>query len=187
MLAPPGAGKGTQAERLAVRYGVEHLASGELLRAEVTAGTEIGRRAEAAIDAGDLVPDEVILEMIGKRLITAAEKGGYVLDGFPRNLGQAKRAYEMARQADGVELQAVVHLTVRREELRRRMLERAEAEGRADDTRGVIEHRLAVYDSQTAPLRGYYGDRGLVHDVDGEGDVDEVTAKIEDALADLSP
>jgi adenylate kinase len=186
MLAGPGAGKGTQAERLAEHYGVEHVASGDLLRAEVEAGTELGKQVEAAINSGDLVPDEVMLEMIGQRLIEAAEHGGYVLDGFPRNLRQAKKAYDMAREVGSIELQAVVHLEVDRDELLRRMLARAEEEGRLDDTRATIEHRLEVFDEQTKPLVQYYTDRGLVYTIDGNQDVEDVTAAILEALADLA-
>jgi adenylate kinase len=186
MLAGPGAGKGTQAERLADHYGVEHLASGDLLRAEVEAGTDVGKAAEAAINSGDLVPDDVILEIIGRRLVEAAERGGYVLDGYPRNLSQAKRAHQLAEDVGNVELQAVVYLQVDRDELRRRMLTRAEEEGRLDDTRATIEHRLEVFDEQTQPLVQYYTERGLVHTIDGNQDVEDVTAAILDALADLA-
>ncbi|MDQ2728551.1 MAG: adenylate kinase [Actinomycetota bacterium] len=185
MLAGPGAGKGTQAERLADHYRVEHVASGELLRAEVEAGTEVGKAVEAAISRGDLVPDDVILEIIGQRLVAAAQHGGYVLDGFPRNLAQAKHAHEMAKEAN-VELHGVVHLRVDRHELQRRMLARAEEEGRLDDTRATIEHRLEVFDAQTQPLVRYYAGRDLVYTIDGNQDVEDVTAAILEALADLA-
>lgn len=139
MLAAPGAGKGTQARRLAQHHGLEHLASGDLLRAEIVAGTAVGRTAESYVNRADLVPDDVILEILGPRLKSAAELGGYVLDGFPRNRAQAERAYQMATDVGGIELQAVIHLEVEREELRRRMLARADAESRSDDTRATIE------------------------------------------------
>ncbi|MDQ2725148.1 MAG: adenylate kinase [Actinomycetota bacterium] len=186
MLAGPGAGKGTQAERLSAHYGVEHVASGDLLRAEVAAGTDVGQSAEAAMNRGDLVPDDVILEMIGLRLLEASQRGGYVLDGYPRNLAQAKRAFEMAREVGNIELQAVVHLQVDRDELLRRMLARAEEEGRLDDTRATIEHRLEIFDEQTQPLVGYYTDRGLVYTIDGNQHVEDVTKAILEALADLA-
>jgi len=186
MLAGPGAGKGTQAQRVAERYDVEHLASGDLLRAEVRAGTEVGKAADAYITRGDLVPDDVILKIIGQRLISAAENGGYVLDGYPRNLAQAKRAHERVQKIGNVELQAVVHLLVDHDELQRRMLARAEAEDRLDDTRTTIEHRLEVFEEQTQPLVAYYTDRGLVHTIDGNQDVEDVTAAILEALAGLA-
>lgn len=186
MLAGPGAGKGTQARLLARHYGVEHLASGDLLRAEVEARSEVGLTVEALINAGDLVPDDVIGQIIGQRLATAAENGGYILDGFPRNLAQAKRAYETALEVGGIELQAVVHLEVDRAELRRRMLERADREGRADDTRTTIDHRLDVFEEQTKPLISYYRSRGLLHTVDGDQAVEAVTSAIQETLAGIA-
>lgn len=183
MLAAPGAGKGTQARRLAQHHGLEHVASGDLLRAEIVAGTAVGRAAESYVNRGDLVPDDVILEILGPRLKSAAEHGGYVLDGFPRNRAQAERAYQMATDVGGIELQAVIHLEVEREELRRRMLARADAESRSDDTRVTIEHRFEVFDAETAPLIGYYEGRGLLHAIDGSQDVDAVADVIVEALS----
>jgi adenylate kinase len=158
------------------------MATGDLLRAEVEAGTERGRAVQGFIDRGDLVPDEVVMEVIGERVLDAVRSGGYLLDGFPRNLGQAKEAYELAREIGGIELQAVIHLEVGRDELRRRMLARAREEGREDDNRATIEHRFEVYDRETAPLVDYYAGRGILHRVDGEGDVDAVTEAIHRTL-----
>lgn len=174
MVAPPGAGKGTQAGRLAAHYGIAHLSSGDLFRHEVAAGTRIGREADAYLSRGDLVPDRLVLEMLAGPILEAAARGGYVLDGFPRTLTQAEQAYQVAQQVSGVELQAVVHLQVGREELRRRLLARARTEGRRDDTGAVIEHRLDVYVSETAPMLDFYAGRGLVVDVNGEMPVAEV-------------
>jgi adenylate kinase len=178
MVAPPGAGKGTQAARLAEHYGIVHLSSGDLLRKEVAAGTAIGRIAAGYVSRGDLVPDELVMQMLVGPVRRAVESGGYVLDGFPRTVRQAEEAYAWARQEGGVELMAVVHLVVPRPELRRRMLERAAAEGRVDDTEETIEHRLDVYDRETEPLIGYYSGRGLVVDINGEQAVDDVFAEI---------
>lgn len=183
MLAAPGAGKGTQAGRLADHYGIEHLDAGELLRAEVEEGTERGAAVRSYMDRGDLVPDEVIMEVVGARLLVAVQSGGYLLDGFPRNLAQAQRGHQLAQEIGGIELQAVVHLEVGRDELRHRMLARAREEGRGDDDRAIIEHRFEVYDRETAPLIDYYEGRGILHRVDGEGDVDEVTERIYRELA----
>ena len=187
MVAPPGAGKGTQASRLADHYGIAHLSSGDLLRKEVGAGTAIGRIAAGYLARGDLVPDELVMQMLVGPVRRAVENGGYVLDGFPRTLRQAEEAHAWAKQEGGVELQAVVHLVVARDELRRRMLARAGAEGRTDDNEKTIDHRLDVYDSETEPLIGYYAGRGLVVDVNGEQTVDEVfddiVASIETARA----
>ncbi len=182
MVAPPGAGKGTQAGRLAAHYGIAHISSGDLFRREVAAGTPIGRKAAAYLGRGDLVPDQLVLEMLAGPVLEAAAGGGYVLDGFPRTLAQAEEAYRVAQQVSGVELQAVVHLQVGREELRRRLLSRAGREGRGDDTEAVIEHRLDVYDSETAPMLGFYAGRGLVVDVDGEMPVQQVFEAIVGAV-----
>ena len=187
MVAAPGAGKGTQAARLAAFYEVAHLSSGDLFRKEVAAGTQIGRIAAAYLKRGDLVPDELVMQMLAGPVLRAARAGGYVLDGFPRTLRQAEEAYEWAKQVEGVELQAVVHLVVTREELRRRLLARADAEGRADDTNETIEHRLDVYESETEPLIAYYSGRGLVVDIDGEQPVqkvfDDIVGSIESVRA----
>jgi adenylate kinase len=175
MVAPPGAGKGTQAARLAAHYGIAHLSSGDLFRREVDAGSDIGRQAAADLQRGDLVPDSVVLALLGPHVLAAAPDG-YVLDGFPRTRGQAEEAYAVASRIEGVELQAVVHLRVGRTELLRRL--RARAEGRADDTEPVIRHRLDVYDAETAPMLEFYAGRGLVVDIDGEAPVSEVFAAI---------
>jgi adenylate kinase len=176
LIAPPGAGKGTQAEKLAAHYHIAHLSSGDLLRKEVAGGTEIGRAAAAYLQRGDLVPDELVIAMLFRPAVEAARNGGYVLDGFPRSRPQAEEAYRMARQLEGIELQAVIHLQVGREELRRRLLGRAQQEGRADDNEATIAHRLDVYESETRPLLAFYAGRGLLIDIDGEQSVDQVFA-----------
>lgn len=182
MVAPPGAGKGTQAKLLAEHYDIAHLSSGELFRREVAAGTSIGQRASEYLARGDLVPDELVIEMLTAPVLDAAGRGGYVLDGFPRTLGQAEEAYRVATQVSGIELQAVVHLVVPREELLRRMRARAAAEGRADDNEVTMEHRLDVYDSQTEPMLGFYRGRGLVVDIDGDQPVEAVFKDTVDAV-----
>ncbi|HET9078536.1 MAG TPA: adenylate kinase [Acidimicrobiales bacterium] len=182
MVAPPGAGKGTQATRLADHYGIAHISSGDLFRREMDAGTPIGKEAAQYLARGDLVPDRLVLDMLAGPILEAAARGGYVLDGFPRTLAQAEEAYEVARQVSGVELQAVIHLEVSRDELRRRMLARAGTEGRHDDTETVIDHRLDVYDSETAPMLEFYAGRGLVIDIDGEMPVPEVFEAIVGAV-----
>lgn len=182
MVAPPGAGKGTQAVRLAAHYDITHLASGELLRHEVAAGTDIGRRVSEYVARGDLVPDDIVLQMVIAPVLEAAAHGGFVLDGFPRNVRQAEEAYALARQVGGIELQAVVHLQVGRDELRRRMLSRAHIEGRTDDSPETIEHRLDVFDAETFPLLAFYRGRGLVLDIDGGPPVDAVFADIVSAI-----
>jgi adenylate kinase len=190
MVAPPGAGKGTQADRLAKHYGIEHLASGEMLRDELAAHTDLGERVRPYVERGDLVPDDLVMRLVLDRLAAAADRGGYVLDGFPRTVKQAETAYEEAKRhtAEGTDprLQAVVHLKVGRAELRRRMKARAEDEGRSDDTDSVIEHRLDVYEEMTEPLLRFYRDRNLLISVNGEGSIDEISAELFDALDHLA-
>jgi adenylate kinase len=176
MVAPPGAGKGTQAKRLAAHYGIAHLASGDLLRKEVAAGTEIGRAAAAYLERGDLVPDDLVLKMLTIEVLEASADAGFVLDGFPRTLRQAEAAYQIASQFDDVTLQAVIHLEVGREELRRRLLGRARAEGRVDDDETTINHRLEVYDRETKPLLAFYAERGLIVSINGEQSIEKVFA-----------
>jgi adenylate kinase len=178
MVAAPGAGKGTQAERLAAHYQIAHLSSGEIFRKEVTAGTEIGKKVAAYLERGDLVPDELVIQMLSGPVLEAAQKGGYVLDGFPRTVRQAEEAYGIARQFEGIELQVVIHLEVSREELFRRLLARAGQEGRSDDTAATIDHRLDVYERETRPMLAFYAARGIVCDINGERAVDDVFADI---------
>jgi adenylate kinase len=182
MVAPPGAGKGTQAERLADNYHIEHLASGEMLRAELLAGTELGEKVRQYVERGDLVPDDLVIQLVLDRVTAAAARGGYVLDGFPRTIKQAEAAHEEATQCPEVMLQAVVHLAVGRDELRRRMVHRAAVEGRVDDTAVVFEHRLAIYEEQTDPLLDFFRSRHLLVSVNGERSVDEVTVDLIAAL-----
>jgi adenylate kinase len=178
MVAPPGAGKGTQAKLLAAHYGIAHISSGEVFRREVAGGTELGRILAGDLTRGDLVADELVLEILKGPIIEAAARGGYVLDGFPRTLRQAEEAYQVAQQIAGIELQAVVHLIVPRPELLRRLRARGAAEGRGDDDEAIIAHRVDVYDSETEPMLEFYAGRGLVVDVDGFQPVDAVFEEI---------
>jgi adenylate kinase len=182
LVAPPGAGKGSQAAKLSAHYCIAHLSSGALLRKEVAAGTDIGRIAADYLRRGDLVPDELVIEILASPVIEAARKNGYVLDGFPRTLRQAEEAYGIAQQVDGIELDAVIHLEVSDEELRRRLLARAMPEGRSDDTEETIAHRLEVFSAETVPLLGFYAERGLLLRINGEQSVEQVFADITTAL-----
>jgi len=163
LIGAPGAGKGTQAERLAERFNIAHISSGDLLRQHVRDQTSIGQTIKAYVDAGDLVPDSVVLDMLRKPVVAAAESGGYVLDGFPRTVDQAKAAFEVAHPL-GVEVQAAVHLDVPDEELIRRLLARGRG---SDDSEEVIAHRLQVYREKTIPLLEYYAGREWMFAVDG--------------------
>ena len=184
LVAYPGAGKGTQAEKLAAHYGIAHLSSGELLRSEVARGTEIGRVAADYL-RGDLVPDELVFEMLSVPLLEAANKGGYVLDGFPRTLRQAEEAYSVAQKIDGIELQAVIYLRVGRDELRKRLRARAARENRTDDDEMKVVHRFEVFETQTEPLLEFYATRGILVDINGEQSVADVFGDITRAVDSL--
>ena len=181
LIGPPGSGKGTQGERLAARLGLEHLAAGDLLRAEVQSGTPLGRRVESMMQKGDLVPDAVIISLLMPRVLAASEANGYLLDGFPRSVEQAVEARKLAELAEAGP-DAVVYLDAPREELVRRILARAETEGRADDNPETVTNRLRVFDEATHPLVDYYRDRGLLHVVNANQDEDDVTQEILAAL-----
>ena len=174
LIGAPGAGKGTQAERLAQRFGIAHISSGDLLRQHVKDQTSLGQTIKSYVSDGDLVPDGVVMDMLRKPVVAAAAAGGYVLDGFPRTVEQAKASFPTAR-ALGVEVQAAVHLDVAREELVRRLLSRRRG---LDDTEAVIEHRLQVYLDKTVPLLEYYAGREWMFTVDGAQPPDVVHAEI---------
>jgi adenylate kinase len=183
LLGPPGSGKGTQAQRLVKRLGIAHLSTGDMLRAAVDAGTEIGLRAKAIMDRGDLVPDEVVIGVIAERIGQPDAAKGFVLDGFPRTVGQAEG---LSRLLDNkrVKLDAVIDLRVDDEALVARVAGRAKETGaaRADDNPATLRRRLEVYHEQTAPVAGYYEGRGLLRPVDGMLPVDQVTEAIERVL-----
>ena len=174
LIGAPGAGKGTQAELLAQRFGIAHISSGDLLRQHVRDQTSLGRTIKSYVDKGDLVPDSVVLDMLRKPVVAAVEAGGYVLDGFPRTVEQAEASFAVA-QALGVEVQAAIHLDVPREELVRRLLARRRG---SEDTEEVIEHRLEVYLEKTVPLLAYYAGRELMFAVDGAQPPDAVHEEI---------
>jgi adenylate kinase len=173
LLGPPGSGKGTQAKRLAERFGIRHISSGDLLRAQVKAGTPCGRAVSDALSKGELVPDEWVLGMLREPIVEASAAGGYLLDGFPRTLGQAEAAAEMAAQ-EGVVADAAIFLRADPDELVQRLLARAKELGRSDDNEETIRHRIEVYNDKTAPLREYYAERGILLEVDALQSVDEV-------------
>jgi adenylate kinase len=181
LIGPPGSGKGTQGERLAERLGLEHIAAGDLLRAEVERQTPLGRQVSEYVQRGDLVPDDVILSLLMPRVLAASKNNGYVLDGFPRSVKQAVEARSLAERA-GASPDVVIYLDVRRDELIRRILSRAIIEGRADDNPETVGKRLQVFEEATRPLIDYYRDRGLLRVVDANRGADEVTADILAAL-----
>ena len=184
LLAPPGAGKGTQGQRLATRFQVRHIAAGDLLRAEAQSGSRLGLGIAAYQARGDLVPDQIVLDLLTPVVVEAAARGGYILDGFPRTLPQATAAAELGARLE-VTLQAVVYLHAPEEVLTRRLLGRASQSGRADDTADVIRHRLQVFAETTGPLVPYYTERGILVTVDADQTLDSVTADIVAGLSAL--
>jgi adenylate kinase len=168
LIGAPGAGKGTQAELLAARFGIAHISSGDLLRQHVRDQTPLGQIVKSYLDRGDLVPDGLVMTILSKPVLAAVS--GYVLDGFPRTVEQAKASYAVVRPL-GAEVQAAIHLAVPREELMRRLLARGRG---SEDGEAVVEHRLMVYQENTVPLLDYYASREWLFTVDGARSVDAV-------------
>jgi adenylate kinase len=181
LMGPPGAGKGTQAKVIAERLGIPAISTGDIFRANVSRQTPLGVEAKRYMDAGDYVPDEITNAMVRSRIAEPDAESGFLLDGYPRTVAQVEELDSMLASA-GAALDAVVVLTVDKEELVARLLKRAELEGRADDTEDVIRRRQEVFAEQTAPLIEVYADRGLLREVDGMGAVDVVSARVFAAL-----
>ena len=181
LMGPPGAGKGTQARFVADHFGVPAISTGDIFRANVSQGTPLGVEAKRYMDAGEYVPDEVTNHMVRNRIDEDDATTGFLLDGYPRTLAQVTELDGMIGFT-GHQLDAVVVLTVDPEELVQRLLQRAQTDGRADDTEDVIRRRQEVYAEQTEPLIEVYRERGILIEVDGMGEVDDVTARIFDAL-----
>ncbi|HLT95712.1 MAG TPA: adenylate kinase [Acidimicrobiia bacterium] len=170
-IGPPGAGKGTQAARVAERLGVPHVSTGDMFRHHVGEGTEIGKRVKAIMDAGDYVPDSITVEMLEERIAEEDARKGFILDGFPRTAAQVEALDELIGE-DG--LDKVVVFRVDEDELTERIL----ARGRSDDTEEAIRNRFQIYQDQTAPLIDLYRERGIVVEVDGIGEIDEITDRV---------
>ncbi|CEA08861.1 Adenylate kinase [Arthrobacter saudimassiliensis] len=184
IIGPPGAGKGTQAARISERLGVSAISTGDIFRHNVKELTPLGLEAKKYIDAGNFVPDSVTNNMVRDRLANDDVAEGFLLDGYPRTTAQVEELDRILAES-GQKLDAVLQLTADDEELVQRLLRRAEIEGRADDNEDVIRHRLDLYKKETADVVARYSDRGIVTQVDGLGDIDEVTERIMDALSDL--
>jgi adenylate kinase len=177
IVGPQGSGKGTQGVRVAELLGVPVVSTGDVFRANVAEGTELGQQVQAIIDAGNLVPDELTSAVVRDRLSKEDAAGGFLLDGYPRNLGQVLHLDEFLEGREE-SLDAVIALVVPREESIERLRKRAAEQGRADDTDEAIAQRLSIYERETAPILGVYGTRGIVDEVDGVGSLDEVFARI---------
>jgi adenylate kinase len=182
IVGPQGSGKGTQGVLVAEAFGVPQVATGDIFRENVKGGTELGKRVQAVIEAGDLVPDELTSELVRDRLEQPDAAPGFLLDGYPRNRGQVEDL-EGFLSGRGESLDAVIELEVPREESITRLRQRALDQGRTDDTEEVIANRLAIYERETAPILDAYREQGLVVRIDGVGTLDEVTERIFDALA----
>ena len=181
-LGPPGSGKGTQAKLLAERLGVPAISTGDMLREAVRLDTPLGRRAKAVMDAGELVPDEVVIGLIRDRIGAPDARAGFLLDGFPRTIEQA-RALDRLLTGNGAALDAVINLLVPEKTLIERLLGRAAHEGRSDDRPETVAERLRVYREKTAPLVQHYQGVGILSDVDGSGTIEAVADRIDRALA----
>jgi adenylate kinase len=179
-LGPPGAGKGTQAARLAADLGLVKLSTGDMLRDHIARGTELGQRVKPIYDAGRLVPDEIVIAMIREKL-AGMDDVRVIFDGFPRTVAQAQ-ALDMLLEELSSPITAVPLLEVPESMLIERMLERSRKEGRSDDTPDTIRHRMVVYRAETQPLIDYYGGRGYVHRLDGTGTPDEVYGRLRDVV-----
>jgi len=177
LMGPPGAGKGTQANVIADRLDVPAISTGIIFRANVSAETPLGLEAKRFMDAGDYVPDEVTNAMVRGRIAEEDAKDGFLLDGYPRTVAQVDELDQMLKASAHI-IDAVVVLTVDNDELVQRLMQRAQIEGRSDDSEKVIRRRQDVYNEQTAPLLAVYAGRGRLVEVDGMGDVDEVTARV---------
>lgn len=181
-LGPPGAGKGTQAKVLADWLGIPHISTGDILRDSVANQTPLGQKAKDYMDRGDLVPDSLILDMIRDRLSQTDTAQGWILDGFPRNVAQARQLDELL-EAMGQTSDRIINLKVDDAVLIERLLARGQDQGRSDDTREVIERRLQVFHDNTAPIVDFYGDRPALISIDGDAPMTEVTQRLKDAIA----
>jgi adenylate kinase len=182
ILGPPGAGKGTQGKLMASEAEIPHVNTGDMFRAEIAAGTELGQRVQAKLDNGDLVPDEVTIEVVRTRLGQDDTANGFVLDGFPRTLAQAEALDRVLAEIEREELTVVLDFELPDEIAVQRLLGRAAVEGRSDDTPDKIKHRLDVYHEQTEPLIEYYRARDLLVPIDAERGVDDVFGQVQQAL-----
>jgi adenylate kinase len=181
LLGAPGAGKGTQAVRLAARLGIPHVSTGDLLRAAVAEGTRLGREAKSFMDRGELVPDSIVIGVAAERLGRPDAKTGFVLDGFPRTVAQAE-ALDVELSRLGTKLDRCLALVTDEAALVARLLKRAQIEGRADDNEATIRNRMRVYRAQTEPLIAYYRDKGLLREIDGMGTIEAVEKRIQEGL-----
>ncbi len=181
LLGPPGSGKGTQASLLKDRLNVAHISTGDLLRAAVAAETDLGKIAKATMDAGELVSDELVLQLLEDRLGEPDAANGYILDGYPRNLAQAEALDGLLERLNQT-IDHALALIVDQEQIVHRLARRSAEQGRSDDSEEVVRHRLTVYSEQTAPVAAYYDRKGLLTNIDGMGTIEEINERLVKAL-----
>lgn len=178
IFGPPGSGKGTQSELLSEKYNLVHLSTGDMLREEIASGTSLGQRVESIMSKGELVPDEVVIEMIGSRIEANTGASGFLFDGFPRTVEQARALDEMLAQKS-TPVATMLVLEVEHDELVKRLLNRAEVSGRTDDMdQDIIKNRIAVYSEKTSPVASYYNKKGTFDSVPGMGDIGDIFARL---------
>ncbi len=181
IFGAPGSGKGTQSQRMVDKYGLNHISTGDVLRAEIRNGTELGQTAKGYIDQGQLIPDELMIDILASVLDGFRDSKGVIFDGFPRTIAQAEALKKMLAER-GQEVSVMIDLDVPEEELMSRLIRRGIDSGRADDNEETIRKRLAVYHSQTAPLIGWFKDENKYHHIEGMGSMEEISAKIVEAI-----
>lgn len=185
LFGPPGAGKGTQSERLIEKYGLIHLSTGDVFRANIKGETDLGKLAKSYMDKGQLVPDEVTINMLRSEVDKHSDPKGFIFDGFPRTNAQAEALDELLSSM-GTSISVMLALEVEEEELKVRLKKRAEVSGRADDADpAVIENRIRVYNNETAPVKSYYQNQNKYIGIDGIGSIDEITARLFSAIDSL--
>lgn len=182
LLGPPGSGKGTQASLLKDRLNIAHISTGDLLRQAVAAGTALGQKVKATMDAGELVSDELVLQLLEERLHQSDVGHGYILDGYPRNLAQAEALDALLARLQQ-NINHALALVVSEDHIVERLAQRASEQGRSDDSEDVVRNRLRVYEEQTAPVVGYYEDKGILTAIDGVGSLEEINQRLRDAIS----
>ncbi|QZE13469.1 adenylate kinase [Halosquirtibacter laminarini] len=185
LFGPPGAGKGTQAEFLIKDFDLNHISTGDLLRSEIASETELGLKAKAFMDNGDLVPDEVVIGMIGSKFESNKEAKGFIFDGFPRTVAQAE-ALDQLLSEHNTSVSAMLSLEVEKEELMKRLLNRGLTSGRSDDQdSSIIENRINNYNEKTAPLKDFYGAQSKLYAIEGLGSIEDIASRLKGAIESL--